>query len=73
MDIISLFENMSIPLTAGIIGNNWNTGDTELLDFVSGAIARSDSGNTCWRFAIANHGWQHEDFSQFPLEEQVRV
>lgn len=73
MDIISLFENMSIPLTAGIIGNNWNIGDTELLNFVSGTITRANSGNTCWRFTIANHGWIHEDFSQFPLEEQVFI
>jgi peptidoglycan/xylan/chitin deacetylase (PgdA/CDA1 family) len=73
MEIISLFENMNIPLTAGIIGKNWNIGDVTLGSFIAGAIQRAQSGDTCWRFSIANHGWEHEDFSSFSLQEQVRI
>lgn len=57
MKLIETFQKNDIDLTIGIIANSIGR-DIEITDFVSGIS--DDPG-----IEFANHGWEHEDFSQF--------
>jgi len=63
IEIMSKFEEKSIPLTIGIIGNQIGE-DQKILNILK--KIRFDVNN----FEVANHGWKHEDFSIISLEQQ---
>jgi len=57
MEIVETFQKNDVDLTVGVIANNIGR-DIEMTEFVSGM---ADDSN----IEFANHGWDHEDFSQF--------
>ncbi|HZS73365.1 MAG TPA: polysaccharide deacetylase family protein, partial [Candidatus Nitrosotalea sp.] len=64
VDIINEFEHQNASLTAGIIGNYFGQ-DEKVVGAVSGALKNDEP-----KFVVANHGWNHEDFSTFSRDEQ---
>jgi peptidoglycan/xylan/chitin deacetylase (PgdA/CDA1 family) len=65
IEIISTFERKNASLTAGIIGHY--IGD----DAVLTAYLREKVANSSITVEVANHGWNHEDFTLFDREEQT--
>ena len=63
MAVIETFYQRQIPLTIGVIGENF--GEDSIL---SGKI--TNLMNEEFELDVANHGWQHEDFSNFSKYEQ---
>lgn len=61
--VINVFQSRGLPLTIGIIGNYF--GRSNLKNFVKGALQ-----NKNFPLEIANHGYNHEDFTQFSLTQQ---
>ncbi len=59
--IINTFNDREVPLTLGVIGKNFGT-DKNLSQSIKAMINEE--------FEIANHGWEHEDFSKYTKEEQ---
>lgn len=67
MAVITAFEQNNASLTAGIIGNHFGN-DSAITGFLQDKLVRDyDNG---FSIEIANHGWNHEDFSRFTKEEQ---
>lgn len=62
--IINEFEHQNASLTAGIIGNYFGQ-DGKVVGAVSDALKNDEP-----KFVVANHGWNHEDFSTFSRDEQ---
>lgn len=63
IDVLDVFYKNKIPLTLGVVGDNFGD-DKKLLNFVSHVIV--DNPN----IEIANHGYQHEDFATFQKAQQ---
>ena len=57
MEIINTFQKNNTNLTVGVIGNYFGN-DTLLVDFVKEKLKTNDHS-----LEIANHGWNHEDFT----------
>lgn len=57
MTLIETFQNNNVDLTIGIIANNIGR-DSDMTDFL---LEKSSAFDV----EFANHGWDHEDFSQF--------
>jgi peptidoglycan/xylan/chitin deacetylase (PgdA/CDA1 family) len=71
MAVIGEFLNKGVPLSIGIISNKFDTGvtaDPELVSFVFDAVNNGTSG-----MEIVSHGYNHEVFSTFTLEEQTAL
>jgi len=67
MAVITTFEQNNASLTVGIIGNHFGN-DSAITGFLQDKLARDyDNG---FSIEIANHGWNHEDFTRFTKEEQ---
>lgn len=64
MEIISTFEEKNASLTIGIIGNY--IGDDALLQ----AFLKEKIANSSITIEVANHGWNHEDFTLFDGRQQ---
>lgn len=64
MGVIGTFEKKNASLTIGVIGN-FIGDDMVLKDFLKKRIA---NGNLA--FEVANHGWDHEDFTFFGKDQQ---
>jgi len=64
VDVISEFQHKDANLTVGIIGNYFGQ-DQKIVEFVSDTLKH---GST--KLVIANHGWNHEDFSTFSRDGQ---
>ena len=62
--IINTFNDREVPLTLGVIGKNFGT-DKNLSKSIKAMINEE--------FEIANHGWEHEDFSKYTKEEQSNL
>ena len=62
--VIDFFIERDIPLTIGIIGNQFGA-DQYTIDFLKNHL-----DNSTKNLEIANHGWNHENFKSFSLEEQ---
>ncbi len=60
--VFDVFENRNIPLTIGVIGDRIGN-DVKIISYINSSIY-DDS------FEIANHGWQHEDFSKYNKTHQ---
>lgn len=69
MDVINTFEERNASLTVGVIGNAFGN-DPAMISFMKSKVAnnRNNSGN--FAIELANHGWNHEDFTLFSKEEQ---
>jgi len=62
--IMDTFQQKNASLTIGIIGNHVGQ-DPKITDYVKSKLA---TGNP--EIEIANHGWNHEDFTKFSREQQ---
>src|SRR6185437_12961839 len=65
--IIDTFHQKNASLTIGIIGNHIGQ------DFKLVHDIKTKVGKTAPALEIANHGWNHEDFTQFSREQQVAL
>ena len=61
--IIDTFHQKNAPLTIGIIGNHIGY-DSKMMNEIKPRIGKFPT------LEIANHGWNHENFTQFSREEQ---
>ena len=61
--IIDTFHEKNASLTIGMIGNYVNQ-DPKLIDDIKSKLGKTPE------LEIANHGWNHEDFTQFSREQQ---
>src|SRR5690349_1736047 len=61
--IIDTFHEKNTSLTIGIIGNHIGQ-DQKLIDDIKSKLGKTPE------LEIANHGWNHEDFTQFSREQQ---
>lgn len=64
IEVINTFEKKNSSLTIGIIGNYFGN-DQKIVNFVKEKVQQ---GNT--KIEVANHGWNHEDFTKFSKYEQ---
>ncbi|HEV8387623.1 MAG TPA: polysaccharide deacetylase family protein [Nitrososphaera sp.] len=64
MRIIETFEERNASLTVGVIGNYIGY-DIVLVNFLKEKI-----GSKHFSLDVANHGWNHEDFTVFSMQEQ---
>jgi peptidoglycan/xylan/chitin deacetylase (PgdA/CDA1 family) len=62
IEIMETFDKKNLPLTIGIIGNEIGE-DQEIVSYINQTILKN-------RLEIANHGWNHEDFTEFDKETQ---
>lgn len=67
MQIIETFEQRNASLTVGVIGN-YIGDDRVLVEFLKEKI-----GSKYFSLDVANHGWNHEDFTLFSKEEQSEL
>jgi len=61
--IIDTFHEKNASLTIGIIGNHIGQ-DPKIIDDIKSNLGKNP------KLEIANHGWNHEDFTQFSKEQQ---
>lgn len=61
--IIDTFHQKNASLTIGIIGNHIG-GDPKLVLDIKSKLGKTS------KLELANHGWNHEDFTQFGREQQ---
>jgi peptidoglycan/xylan/chitin deacetylase (PgdA/CDA1 family) len=62
IEIMDTFSKKNLPLTIGIIGNEIGQ-DIKLISYINQTIPKN-------RLEVANHGWNHEDFTEFDKETQ---
>eukprot|EP01114_Cavostelium_apophysatum_P001189 TRINITY_DN1100_c0_g1_i1.p2 TRINITY_DN1100_c0_g1~~TRINITY_DN1100_c0_g1_i1.p2 ORF type:complete len:459 (-),score=124.76 TRINITY_DN1100_c0_g1_i1:52-1428(-) len=62
--IMDVFKEEKIPMTAGIISYYFGADSTQV-NYIKTALRVPD-----WDFEVANHGWYHEYFDDYTLEEQ---
>jgi peptidoglycan/xylan/chitin deacetylase (PgdA/CDA1 family) len=67
MEVIKVFEEKNASLTIGLVGNYFGQ-DKALTSFI---INRIQDSNT--ELTIANHGWNHEDFRRFNINDQSKL
>jgi hypothetical protein len=65
---MQLFKDTSTSLSIGIIGNLF--GDSQIVNFVRDIY---NSQSDCFKFELASHGWNHEDFPTFNLSNQIQL
>jgi peptidoglycan/xylan/chitin deacetylase (PgdA/CDA1 family) len=69
MEVMNVFQEKHIPLTIGIIANEFGN-DSTLVAFIKDRIINRSSSNENGTLAIASHGWNHEAFTLFNNDEQ---
>ena len=62
IEVLEVFEKRNSPVTIGVIGNRIGQ-DEKIISYIN-----EDSSNSF--LDIANHGWEHEDFTQFNRTHQ---
>jgi len=62
VNIMNSFEKRNLPLTIGIIGNEIGE-DPYIVSYLNQSISKN-------LMEIANHGWNHEDFTEFDQNTQ---
>ncbi len=72
MEVIRTFEGNNASLTIGIIGNHIGD-DKPLTTFLKDEIAQSRKIDNSTMIEVANHGWNHEDFTLFDKEMQSEL
>ncbi|MGH9878055.1 MAG: DUF2334 domain-containing protein [Nitrososphaerales archaeon] len=68
MEIIQTFEKRNTSLTIGVIGNFIGE-DLQLRAFLRERVNSSGAFN----MEVANHGWDHEDFTAFDKDQQSEL
>lgn len=63
--LLDIFQNSNTSLTVGIIGNRFGNNQ----EIVSHLVAMLEAHPQI--LEVANHGWNHEDFTALPLEQQA--
>ena len=68
--VMEVFHSQNIPLTIGVIGGDSSQieQDSKILEFVQD---KSDENPSL--IEIANHGWEHEDFTKISPEYQTEL
>ena len=64
MEVIKTFERKNVSLTVGVIGNSFGN-DVVLTDFLKKTLLNDENN-----LEVANHGWNHEDFTLFDKDQQ---
>ena len=64
IEVMNTFQEKNASLTVGVIGNYFGN-DQKLLDYIEPRIEQNNP-----KIEIANHGWNHEDFTMFDKNEQ---
>lgn len=54
-----------MPISIGVISNQFERGDLPLVQFVRDAVASDHD------IEVVSHGYNHEDFSSFSLSDQI--
>lgn len=67
MEIVTTFEERNASLTIGVIGNAFGD-DRLMLSFLNEKIESNNESISV--IEVANHGWNHEDFTSFNKEGQ---
>ena len=67
IEIMNTFQKNNKSLTVGIIGNYFGN-DTAIVNFLKEKLENNTSS-----LEIANHGWNHEDFTLFDKQEQAKL
>ncbi len=62
IEVLEVFEKRNLPLTIGIIGDR--------IDHDEKIITYINEGSSSGSLAIANHGWEHEDFTMYNRTHQ---
>jgi len=65
IEIMEIFNEQDIPLTIGIIGSEIGE-DTQIVSYINQSISSN-------LLEIANHGWKHEDFTEYDKETQSQL
>jgi peptidoglycan/xylan/chitin deacetylase (PgdA/CDA1 family) len=65
IQVINTFEKKNTSLTIGVIGNAFGN-DPSIISFIRERITTSNTS----AIEVANHGWDHEDFTTFAKEQQ---
>lgn len=66
--LLNIFQNSNTSLTIGIIGNRFGN-NQQIVSHLAALL----SGHGPRILEVANHGWNHEDFSALSLEEQIAL
>jgi peptidoglycan/xylan/chitin deacetylase (PgdA/CDA1 family) len=64
MEVIKTFERKNVSLTVGVIGNSFGN-DAVLTEFLKTTLLNDENN-----LEVANHGWNHEDFTLFDKDQQ---
>jgi peptidoglycan/xylan/chitin deacetylase (PgdA/CDA1 family) len=64
-----VFSERNASLTVGVIGNHFGN-DSEIVNFVKDRVAKNNNNS---KIEVANHGWNHEDFSVLSKAEQSQL
>ena len=65
--LINTFRNLSVPLTIGIIANEFGE-DTALVKTINASLY-----DPRFELEIADHGYNHEDFTTFTYAQQLNL
>ena len=65
IEVMDIFNERDVPLTIGIIGNEIGE-DTQIVSYINQSIPNN-------LLEIANHGWKHEDFTEYDKETQSQL
>jgi len=66
--IMDLFKSFDASITVGIIGALFGLEDPDIVGYIQDKMS---SQTNCWKFEVANHGYLHESFPLFALDEQT--
>lgn len=67
LSIMKLFHEKNASLTIGIIGGSFGD-DPKLVSFIKNNIHNKNA-----EIEIANHGWLHENFTNFSKQDQIQL
>jgi len=67
IEVINTFYKKHAPLTLGIVGDRFGENE-KLLNYIKGKIH-----DESFDLEIANHGWEHEDFSTLDKVQQTQL
>ncbi|MGQ0792408.1 MAG: polysaccharide deacetylase family protein [Nitrosopumilaceae archaeon] len=65
IEIMEIFNERDVPLTIGIIGSEIGE-DIQIVSYINQSISSN-------LLEIANHGWKHEDFTEYDKETQSQL
>jgi peptidoglycan/xylan/chitin deacetylase (PgdA/CDA1 family) len=65
IEIMEIFNERGIPITIGIIGSEIGE-DTQIVSYINQSIPSN-------LLEIANHGWKHEDFTEYDKKTQSHL